>query len=641
MGQATRTDFPSYTLVEALDAAHAHGVARGVNLSESRALLLNAFSPPRLRSLEAAHARQYRLADPFPHTVFDGLLPEAVLSAVAEEQPEAYNNRGCAKGTKFCITEKISGGTLVQSERVRVGKYVAIARRSERNRESVMGPHTIMVFRALKSNEFRAFLERLSGISPLISDPKYAGAGVHFAAPGAKLNLHADFNMGYGLQRRVNTFLYLNRGWREEYGGHLQLWDRNLSRCVQRILPTWNRFVAFSTGDFTYHGHPTPLSCPDRRMRRALVLYFYAQNRPPNECSCRHRAEMVCPRDCGVPHNTLWVTPRHCAACEDPSCARYPSEHVARDGAYASGGKPAAGHPPISLRQGPIFPRTGQALPSVGFGTCCRKSAIGAPLVASAKIYLAEGGRHIDTAQLYHNHKDLKVAIAEGGVPREQLWVTSKINTRPDKDAVRSRAAASSSIDQSLSELGISYLDVMLIHGAWKQTLAERLDVWNALVDARKAGKVRHIGVSNYKQSQIEELQTASGVAPEVVELEFHPWVPNSTYELVQWCQRRGMVIIAYGSLGSKALNKDQMQGSVATLATKYKASSAQVLLRWALERGVAVIPGATSRAHIRDNLLLKDFRLSAEDMQLLEMGGRPARFRRWFNLGRTPRTSD
>ena len=335
--QAARTDFPSYTLVDALDAALTHGVAHGVNLSESRALLLNAFSPSRLRSLEAAHARQYRLADPFPHTVFDGLLPEAVLSAVAREQPEAYNSRGCVKGTKFCVSQKTSGGTLVQAERVRVGKYVAIARRSERNRESAMGPHTLMVFRALKSNEFRAFLERLSGISPLISDPKYAGAGVHFAAPGAKLNLHADFNMGYGLQRRVNIFLYLNRGWREEYGGHLQLWDRNLSRCVQRILPTWNRFVAFSTGDFTYHGHPTPLSCPDHRMRRALVLYFYARNRPPNECSCRRRADMVCPQDCGVPHNTLWVTPRHCAACEDPSCARYPSEHVARDGLHLIG----------------------------------------------------------------------------------------------------------------------------------------------------------------------------------------------------------------------------------------------------------------------------------------------------------------
>ena len=99
---------------EALDAAHVHGVAQGVNLSWSRALLLDAFSPLRLRSLEAAHANHYRLADPFPHVTFEGLLPEAVLSAVAAELPEAYNDRGCVQGTKFCISQKISGGSLVQ-----------------------------------------------------------------------------------------------------------------------------------------------------------------------------------------------------------------------------------------------------------------------------------------------------------------------------------------------------------------------------------------------------------------------------------------------------------------------------------------------------------------------------------------------
>ena len=89
------------TLVEALDAAHAHGASLGTNLSETRVLLLDAFSLPRLRVLEAAHAHQYRRADPFPHMVLDGLLPDRVLRAVVAELPEAYNRNGCVRGANF------------------------------------------------------------------------------------------------------------------------------------------------------------------------------------------------------------------------------------------------------------------------------------------------------------------------------------------------------------------------------------------------------------------------------------------------------------------------------------------------------------------------------------------------------------
>ena len=114
----------------------------------------------------------------------------------------------------------------------------------------------------------------------------------------------------------------------------------------------------------------------------------------------------------------------------------------------------------IQLRGSPT-----KRMPAIGFGTCCRKSALGPPLIKSTKSYLAQGGRMIDTAQLYQNHKDLRVAIEESGVPREEIWVLSKLNTRPDKDAIHNRADADRAIDNTLSELGLQYIDALLIHG--------------------------------------------------------------------------------------------------------------------------------------------------------------------------------
>ena len=102
------------------------------------------------------------------------------------------------------------------------------------------------------------------------------------------------------------------------------------------------------------------------------------------------------------------------------------------------------------------------AMPAIGFGTCCRKSATGQPLVDSTKSYLSQGGRLIDTAQMYGNHKDIARAIRESGVPRSEIWITSKVNTH----RVKTREAAVASIDKSAAELGVAYIDLMLIHGA-------------------------------------------------------------------------------------------------------------------------------------------------------------------------------
>lgn len=112
------------------------------------------------------------------------------------------------------------------------------------------------------------------------------GSGLHQTLPGGLLQVHADFNRHKvtGLHRRVNMFVYLNPEWDEKYGGHLELWPRDLSKCEQRILPTLGRFVVFSTTDFSYHGHPAPLTCPPDRSRRSLALYYYTSTRPSEDC---------------------------------------------------------------------------------------------------------------------------------------------------------------------------------------------------------------------------------------------------------------------------------------------------------------------------------------------------------------------
>ena len=122
-----------------------------------------------------------------------------------------------------------------------------------------------------------------------------------YLCTGGKLELHADFNYyaGYKLYRRVNTFVYLNDDWREEFGGHLELWDKNLSTCGQNILPAFNRFVAFSTTDFTYHGQPVPLTAGGRS-RRSIALYYYTAARPLEECINK---------ECDIYHSTMWKFP--------------------------------------------------------------------------------------------------------------------------------------------------------------------------------------------------------------------------------------------------------------------------------------------------------------------------------------------
>ena len=185
--------------------------------------------------------------------------------------------------------------------------------------------------------------------------------------------------------------------------------------------------------------------------------------------------------------------------------------------------------------------RSGIQMPAVGYGTCCRSTAKGKAVVESTIKYLKAGGKLIDTAMAYRNHKDIGKALRASGVAREAIWLTSKIAP----SAVRSRTDTVAACHDILKDLGVEYLDLLLIHSP-KLGRAKTTDLWKGLIDLQKDGKVRAIGVSNMNWGEINDLETATGVAPEVNQIQFHPWTPKPWRDLASRLQReKGIAVTA------------------------------------------------------------------------------------------------
>ena len=144
----------------------------------------------------------------------------------------------------------------------------------------------------MNSQPFLEFLQELSGIKEtLIPDPYFEGGGCHQIKKGGFLKLHVDFHKHklMNLDRRLNVLVYLNKDWEEEYGGHFELWERDMSKAVVKIAPLFNRMAIFSTTGDSWHGHPDPLTCPEGMSRKSLALYFYTNGRPSTEVSAEQR----------------------------------------------------------------------------------------------------------------------------------------------------------------------------------------------------------------------------------------------------------------------------------------------------------------------------------------------------------------
>jgi len=224
------------------------------------------FRSSRYREMAAALASGYAGAKPFPHAVIDDFLPEPVASRILAEFPSAAAPVW-SRYDKSVYSKKLAVNTVEQ-----------------------VGPFIAGVLQELNGADCLAFLETLTSIQGLIPDPYLEGGGLHQILRGGFLKIHADFNVHSRLRldRRLNLLLYLNRDWREEHGGHLELWNREMTRCEVRVLPAFNRAVIFNTTDWSFHGHPAPLRCPEGLSRKSMALYYYSRGRPEEEASPSH-----------------------------------------------------------------------------------------------------------------------------------------------------------------------------------------------------------------------------------------------------------------------------------------------------------------------------------------------------------------
>jgi Rps23 Pro-64 3,4-dihydroxylase Tpa1-like proline 4-hydroxylase len=215
----------------------------------------------------AASLREaYAVARPFPHVAIDGLFEDDVLDAVLAGFPAPSDP---------------AWAHFENSQENKLGNYGRLEDLSQPIRSFLS---------ALNAPRLLSFLETLTGIDGLIPDPYFGGGALHQIVRGGFLKVHADFNWHpkLRLDRRLNMLVYLNRGWRPEWGGALELWGRETSGPAASILPTFNRTVVFTTTDRSFHGHPHPLACPESTTRKSVSLYYYSNGRPEAERSAPH-----------------------------------------------------------------------------------------------------------------------------------------------------------------------------------------------------------------------------------------------------------------------------------------------------------------------------------------------------------------
>ena len=198
---------------------------------------------------------QYASARPFPHIVFDDVFPQDVIHCVYTEleqiDPTSWTNYLHVNERKYANTNVDTWGPALRS-----------------------------IAAALMSDRFVAFLGQLTGFRDLVPDPTLDGGGLHLSTAGGYLNVHSDFTAHHAnprWRRRVNVLLYLNPTWRPEWGGGLELWSTDMSRCEATVEPIGNRMLVFTTADDSYHGYPAGLQCPPGVARRSLALYYFTE----------------------------------------------------------------------------------------------------------------------------------------------------------------------------------------------------------------------------------------------------------------------------------------------------------------------------------------------------------------------------
>lgn len=255
----------------------------------------------------------------------------------------------------------------------------------------------------------------------------------------------------------------------------------------------------------------------------------------------------------------------------------------------------------------------GVQIPKLGLGTWFIEDDEAAQAVRDA---VAAGYRLIDTAQAYGNERGVGEGVRTCGLPREQLFVTSKVAAE-----AKSYEAAAQSIDETLAKMGLEYLDMMIIHSPqpWAEFrvenryFAENKEVWRALEDAYEAGKLRAIGVSNFLQDDLENLLEGCRIKPMVNQILLH--ITNTDKALLEYCRAQGILVEAYSPIAHGEALKNP---AIIRMAEKYGVTPARLCIRYVLQLGTVALPKTANPAHMRDNGAV-DFQISPEDMQTLE----------------------
>ncbi|MCD4533376.1 aldo/keto reductase [Nocardioides sp. cx-169] len=245
-------------------------------------------------------------------------------------------------------------------------------------------------------------------------------------------------------------------------------------------------------------------------------------------------------------------------------------------------------------------------IPQLGFGVFQVPPAETAATVATA---ISVGYRHLDTAQMYGNEEGVGQGIAASGIPREELYVTTKLNNnnhRPD-DVRRS-------FEESFERLGLDYIDLFLIH--WP--LPTRYDgdyvsTWKAMTELTQDGRLRSVGVSNFHPEHLDRIIDATGVLPAVNQIEAHPYLPND--EVRAASHERGITVEAWSPIAQGKVMDDEV---IQRLAQRHGKTPSQVTLRWHIERGDVVFPKSMHEERMRENFEIFDFQLSPDEVEAI-----------------------
>ena len=247
---------------------------------------------------------------------------------------------------------------------------------------------------------------------------------------------------------------------------------------------------------------------------------------------------------------------------------------------------------------------SGYEMPVLGIGTfqlhgdTCYNSVLSA---------LQNGYRLIDTAYIYGNEDRVGKAIKDSGVPREEIFITTKLYMNQYKNAEKS-------INDALKKLGVEYIDLMLLHHPGENDV----EAYKSMEKAVREGKIRSLGLSNFYIDDIEKFLKQITIMPALIQNEIHPYFQEK--DDVKYMKDKGIVAEAWYPLGGRAnrikLFEDKI---ISDIAKTHNKSSAQIILRWHLQRGVVAIPGSSNPTHIKENISIFDFELSEEEMKAIE----------------------